>query len=1306
MQRKTLLIYEPVGWLSADELDLLKKLKVDTSLYLNRDVYYCDLKQQKWIGRLEDKLPEGKGIFMLTENDRRIVIVVEARGGQKDGYGKVFIDDGSYYQVQFRKDDCDGSADVYNNQGQKVITASFAHDKLVELHYLKTGEVYIGEHQYMLRHGRGKQFKNQNQTMESIIFNGIFDNDKFQKGYAKLEYYVGDVEYGVYEGHGTLFFDRGYQRKYLSGDFKAGKLDGEGKEYFDDDDNNLKYEGQFVEGMYEGDGSLTVMEPEKRIYRGKFKGGEPTLKFHILDEHERIFQKVTYKNGKIIEIREEFFYNVKIPSTKEITEDEINTGNIDIQIMEKVVYARQMSSVRYYRRIKDENPAYIMQVDPKLFSIKYEGIVNESGALIYSGDMKHILFEGKGILRYAIKNEPRKYFGNFGNGLYDGQGELYHYNNQPLYVGNFRKNCFHGLGKLTLNSIELTGQHELTANELKSGTYRPEIWSIEIDGEFSHGKFVTGIWRYTGTSEKVLDKLLTMQVDKRQDKLLGRMYYKKSLFYEGYFEHYCFHGEGALYYRDGVQKKYEGGFKLGCFDGFGKLFDSKGKTVYEGEFSSGIYNGKGKLLQGLEENLIYEGQLLNGKVTGKGKMLESDGKSLRSEGNYVDCVLVEGFVKIYNKQSGKLVYEGMVKDGLYEGAGVLFNPAGEVSIKGTFSKGELVEGIKKEYHNDGSLRREGPVQAGNYEGHVKEFFYDGKIMFEGEYHKGERCGEGKMYHRNGQPKQIGIFKDNVFYEGDALYFYEDNVTKMFVGKIKNMYYNGHGSRYFENGFLEYEGEFKNGLYDGDGVYYYYEEPGKIKFKGKFGDGRPDGEGEYLSETGQLIYKGRFINWKKDGKGVFYSSTGEKLLEGTFEDDRLYNGYGKILWPGYGNVKYEGEFQNGYQEGTGKSWYTNGNPEYEGAFKGNYFEGSGVLYFEHDKGVKLYEGKFLKGRYHGFGNYWGKDETYEGEYKNGKKHGEGVLKSRDPNIGLVFEGKWELDDMMDGFARIRDEKTKTLLYEGTLKRGKYDGKATKYYKNGKKEYEGTFKSGFYDGIGTKYNEEGQKEYEGEYIRGVITGEGKIYKNGVLVFNGRTLKGVYHGPGTLYDDNGKLVFKGNFNNGEYDGKGTLYHPGTNKVKYEGEFQKGIFEGYGERYNKEGKLKYAGGFNHGKYNGEGALYYRDGASKRYVGTFSNKQFDGHGKLYSEDGKRVYEGDFLNGVYHGNGIQYYQDGQNKPYYEGDFENGVPHGMGSFKYEDGSLQYKGEAKNGTYHGKGVYYYTDGKVKANGSFINGKYNAP
>src|SRR5690606_8598021 len=114
-------------------------------------------------------------------------------------------------------------------------------------------------------------------------------------------------------------------------------------------------------------------------------------------------------------------------------------------------------------------------------------------------------------------------------------------------------------------------------------------------------------------------------------------------------------------------------------------------------------------------------------------------------------------------------------------------------------------------------------------------------------------------------------------------------------------------------------------------------------------------------------------------------TGEVLLEGIFDDDEIFKGHGKVYWPGFGTLKYEGEFDNGYQEGKGVSYYTNGNIEYEGYFKTNHPDGQGILYSETEKGVKIYEGGFQRGRYHGAGILHMSTETYEGEFRQGKKH---------------------------------------------------------------------------------------------------------------------------------------------------------------------------------------------------------------------------------------------------------------------------------------------------------------------------------
>jgi len=52
-------------------------------------------------------------------------------------------------------------------------------------------------------------------------------------------------------------------------------------------------------------------------------------------------------------------------------------------------------------------------------------------------------------------------------------------------------------------------------------------------------------------------------------------------------------------------------------------------------------------------------------------------------------------------------------------------------------------------------------------------------------------------------------------------------------------------------------------------------------------------------------------------------------------------------------------------------------------------------------------------------------------------------------------------------------------KGKIKDGKYDGKWTKWYKNGQISSENTYKNGERDGKYTKWDENGQKKYERNY-----------------------------------------------------------------------------------------------------------------------------------------------------------------------------------------------------------------------------------
>lgn len=1278
---KRLYTYEQIPSLNLDHVELLNKLKINKKLYMNRPIYMNASKRTIFIGEIEDDLPNDKGVFII-EDRFTVVISAEARQGRKFGSGTVYHQDGSYYHVKFNSDDSDGVSDMFSADGVKILTAHFHTENAVEIYYHQTGELYYGEHWYLRRHGFGKQYKDRSQNMEAILLNGQFEYDQFIKGFAKLDFFVGDVSNMVYNGAGVEYYDKKHTLKKFEGVFKNGQPDGFGIEYYDDSNNSIKYEGEFVEGVYEGEGYYCELQPQIRYYKGKYKKGVISGLGEIWDADRRIIERTVFKDGKPFETREIYYYHIVLPSLTEVTEDEIILGTTTTQVIEKVCYNIDLASVRFYRKITDKNPVYIMPVDQRMFNVRYESVLNEGGAMVYSGFFKEILFHGKGTLRYSLKNQPRKYTGEFKGGLFDGMGDLHYPSGQIVYSGMFKEGKFHGEGKLVISAVHMVDN--MPVKDVIKGFFDRERFKVEVEGLFDHGTFIEGFWNYVGTTERVFEKKylikVKQQLKEKGASLFGKMFEKKILAFEGHFETYTFSGKGTLYYQGLNQVKYTGYFKEGYFHGEGTLVDADGEIMYEGMFDMGYFEGVGRLCKGLPENMFYEGEFQRGKIQGKGKMFESDGKTLRSEGQYEQGELVEGFIRIFDKKTNRLVYEGGIKNGKYEGQGTLYTHTNQVTEKGLFRDGRLLEGHKKQFFGDGvTVEIEGNVKDFEYEGKVIEYYFNGNVLYEGNYVGGKKNGQGIVYHRNGKLKQKGIFKDDVFFEGEAIYYWEDNVTLKFKGNIANMYYNGYGEKYYDNGFIEYAGNYKNGQSEGEGIYYYEEVKERIKYKGKFVEGRPCGDGELYEMNGTLIYRGGIQNWAKHGKGTLFYPNGEVHMEGQWDEDTLVKGHGKLYHAGTSTVKYVGELSEGLAEGQGKSYYKNGSLEYEGNWKGNYKDSKGILYSETNPGVVLYEGAFTKGKYNGFGKSLEEDGSYyEGNWVLGKKNGEGIL-YYPGGKEIKYEGKFENDNFAKGKARIKDANGK-LLYEGQYAGGQYNGTGVLYYPNGAVKYTGDFKKSLYDGKGKLYSEKKELLYDGGFSEGLYQGPGTLYGfDGKKIYEGDFSRGAYTGYGVNYNSDGKAEYEGQFLNGEKHGEGTWYYP-NGFPRARGVFNNGLLVGYCEIFNEKEKnvLKYKGEFQEGKLNGKGEKWSKTGKLK-YKGHFKEGVPEGEGEAYNKEGKLAYKGTFKGGNWEGEGTSY--------------------------YPSGNKQYEGEFRNGLFHGKGRLYSDEAKekVQSDGHFYNGKF---
>lgn len=166
--------------------------------------------------------------------------------------------------------------------------------------------------------------------------------------------------------------------------------------------------------------------------------------------------------------------------------------------------------------------------------------------------------------------------------------------------------------------------------------------------------------------------------------------------------------------------------------------------------------------------------------------------------------------------------------------------------------------------------------------------------------------------------------------------------------------------------------------------------------------------------------------------------------------------------------------------------------------------------------------------------------YLGEIKNNRPSGIGVLfkdkrNNEMPSLfessGVQYIGEFQ-DGMWHGYGQVYH--AGQLIYEGYLKKGKYDGK------------------------GLKFSYDLDKIVEivvGHFENDYINGQCKIYMNGILNYDG------------------------NVDMNKMEGKGVLYYP-SGKMKYNGEFKNNLYSGYGVSYREDGSVEYDGQWKSGDY------------------------------------------------------------------------------------------------------------------------------
>lgn len=290
----------------------------------------------------------------------------------------------------------------------------------------------------------------------------------------------------------------------------------------------------------------------------------------------------------------------------------------------------------------------------------------------------------------------------------------------------------------------------------------------------------------------------------------------------------------------------------------------------------------------------------------------------------------QGVWKEFHK-NGKLKKEANYRDNKVNGIVKEFSPSGELKILEKFKDGvEDLEATEVEF-----------VQL------YKEYYPDGTVKLEGGQLNGKKNGFFRLYNEKGEFIKTLIYKmdakiaegiiDSVLqYQGDWLFYFESGKLKG-KGKYQNNLKIDEWVYYYENGVLEQKGKYRIGKPHGDWNWYHQNE--KLKINEFYIKGFIDGESIEYDSIGTIVSKGNYVSGFKEGK--WYLKVGDHKEEGEFLDNEKH-GIWKYTYDN-NQTAFKGEYITGLPIGKHKWYYSNGKIKLEGKYDSGLKQGDWIRY---------------------------------------------------------------------------------------------------------------------------------------------------------------------------------------------------------------------------------------------------------------------------------------------------------------------------------------------------------------------------
>ena len=561
--------------------------------------------------------------------------------------------------------------------------------------------------------------------------------DKIIRHTDDMYYYYGGLDA---EGKRT-----GYGRTVMSsghtaydGEYADDKRSGFGVYYYRN--GKICYVGNWDKNHKSGAG-VSFVHKDRSMIIGKWENNQTTGPIAAADHSGNITIAGGYKDGKCEGIGMKFLKNKE---TFLVSSWNYNT------LSSKGTVFNKNGELLYYGELKDER-------------FEGQGISYKNGLPVYSGEWKNNMYDGKGILHLA---SGRTVSGDFKSGSINGNAVFTDKNGQIIYEGEWRDNRYHGEGR---RFCEDSG-----------------LW---CEGTFSDGLPDGVLYGYDNDGEPVY------KGEWKDFRFHGRgiLFKDGDMEYEGSFERGIKEGFGTEYKNN--KRVYGGRFSQNKRNGFGISYTSEGSAEYCGVWKDGLYDGIGILYESGEPK--YFGEFRSGRM--HGRINEVSGGVIIKE-----CVYNNGeiaYMREYSQDGLNLVYEGHVKNGLYDGMGCKFTEYGEKRFEGIFRNGEMFKNMKvrlktleklpaadymnktcySEFTDGNSYVIEQEYCGGSYSGMLIDGKPEGKgtiLYFDhgytGAFSHGKPCGVGVIYEWNGD-EITGTFVDSPSYNTRTIEFANDVV---------------------------------------------------------------------------------------------------------------------------------------------------------------------------------------------------------------------------------------------------------------------------------------------------------------------------------------------------------------------------------------------------------------------------------------------------------------------------------------------------------------------------------------------------